>query len=82
MVVDKARGPVGVKAGLVWHLADGEPVTADHFRVRKGDASVEVRLIPLGDGRMEAQVREGGALGWDVRYWGKSELRMMTVFSQ
>ncbi|MFN3763437.1 MAG: hypothetical protein ACK4WK_09595, partial [Anaerolineae bacterium] len=81
VVVDEARGPAGMRAGLTWHLVGGEKVAPDHFRLRGGDAPVEVHLIPLsGSGQVEVREREGGELGVDVVYWGVPELRVTALF--
>ncbi|MCX7855788.1 MAG: hypothetical protein N2556_07430, partial [Anaerolineae bacterium] len=82
VVVDEAQGPVGAKAGLVWHLVGGEQIASGYFRLRSGNAPTEVRLIPLSDGRTEVWERAGSASGWDVIYWDGSELRVIAAFSQ
>ncbi len=81
VVVDEARGPAGANAGVIWHLAGAEEVAPGRFRLRGGDAPVEVHLIPLdGGSRIEVRERTAGASSVDVVYWGASELRVVAVF--
>lgn len=60
VVVDKAQEPVGAKAGLVWHLTGGEPIAAGHFRLRDGDAPMEMALLLL----CEWKCRSGKLACW------------------
>ncbi|MEM2001944.1 MAG: hypothetical protein QXT77_04785, partial [Candidatus Methanomethylicaceae archaeon] len=74
VIVDEARGPAGAKAGLIWHLVGGEEVAAGHFRLRGGDATVEIALLPLFSDGAEVQERNAGSLYLDVVHWCVSEL--------
>ncbi|MEM4725053.1 MAG: hypothetical protein QXP01_08595, partial [Candidatus Hadarchaeum sp.] len=80
VIVDEARGPAGAKGGVVWHVVDGEPIAAGHFRIRSGDDSMEMRMISLSDGRLDVLGQVEGTLGRDWIYLGKPDLRLMTVF--
>ncbi|MEM3433185.1 MAG: hypothetical protein QXP27_03305, partial [Candidatus Methanomethyliaceae archaeon] len=71
---DEARGPARAKAGLIWHLVGGEEVAAGHFRLRGGDAPVEVHLVSSDDVRMVARRYEESMVGWEMRCYGSSEL--------
>ncbi len=80
IVVDGAQGPAGAGAGLVWHLPDAEDIAPHRFRLRDGDAQVEIMMLPGEDGgRVEVWKHAGGALGLDVVYSGTSALRAVTL---
>jgi hypothetical protein len=81
VVVDEARGPAGAGGAVTWHLAGGEEVEAHHYRLGGSGGSVEVLLLPLGEGgRTEALERAGSLSGPDVAYSGTSHFRAATVF--
>ncbi|MEM2370656.1 MAG: hypothetical protein QXH51_07110 [Candidatus Bathyarchaeia archaeon] len=79
MILDEARGPARAKAGLIWHLVGGEEVATGHFRLRGGDAPMEVYLLSLGDGKIEIRRGAGSALGWNWRALDGAHLQALVM---
>jgi hypothetical protein len=77
VVVDEARGPVGAKSALVWHLVGGEEVAPRRFHLRSGDAPVEMVLVPVdGGGVWERDDEDAGVR---IQHFGQSGFRVAAV---
>jgi len=81
-VVDEARGPVGAKGAVAWHLVDGKEAGAYRFRLGRVSGSAEVLLLPLdGYGEMEVLGHTASSFGLNVTYNSIYPLcRVATVF--
>lgn len=58
VVVDEAKGPAGDRAALIWHFAGEAQAQGQRIWLRGGEQPVDMLLLPIGDGEIEAKPKQ------------------------